>query len=133
MAVAWASVNSNREISSAFASSTLAECLMMRMISSMTSIAFSEAFQNVRPLLGLLQFELGPADDDIVAELDEVGDHFLKRQRPRAALDKGDIVEREAGLKLGVLEQGVEHDVGVAALLDPYDDADTLAEVSSLM
>ena len=86
-----------------------------------------QTFQNVRPLLSLLQLEPGPSDDDIVAEFHEIGDHVLEGQRSRAALDKGDIVEREAGLKLGVLEQGVEHDVRVAALLYPDDDADTLA------
>ncbi len=86
-----------------------------------------QTFQNVRPLLSLLQLEPGPSDDDIVAEFHEIGDHILEGQRSWTTLDQGDIVEREAGLELGVLEQGVEHNAGVAALLYPDDDADTLA------
>ncbi len=85
-----------------------------------------QTFKDVGPLLSLFQLKLGSADDDIVAELHKVGDHVLEGQCPWTSLDKGDIVEREAGLKLGVLEQGVEHDVGVAALFYPDHNADTL-------
>ncbi len=88
---------------------------------------FQQSFKDVCPLLGLLQLKLGPADDDIVAEFHEVTDHVLEGKSPWTAFDKGDVVERETGLKLGILEQGVEHDVGVAALLYPDHDTDTLS------
>ncbi len=89
--------------------------------------SLQQTFKDVGPLLSLLQLKLGPADDDIVAELHKVGDHVLEGQCPWTSFDKGDIVERETGLKLGVLEQSVEHDIGVTALFYPDHNADTLA------
>ena len=45
------------------------------------------------PGLGLLELELGAADDNLVAEIHEHGDHLLEGQRPRTAAHKRDIVD----------------------------------------
>ena len=97
-----------------------------------------EAFQDVGALLRLVQFELRAADHHLVAEIDEVAEDLLEGKGARAALHEGDVVEREAGLQRGVLEQGVQHergvleqgvqhDAGVHALLEADHHADTLA------
>ena len=62
-----------------------------------------------------------------MAEVHEVLNDFLQREGARTTLHEGDVVEREAGLKRGVLEQGVQHDAGIRPLLEPDDHADTLA------
>ena len=86
-----------------------------------------EAFQDVGALLRLVQLELRAADHHLVAEVDEVAEDLLEGEGARAALHEGDVVEREAGLERGVLEQGVQHDAGVHALLEADHHADTLA------
>ena len=78
-------------------------------------------------LLRLVQLELRAADHHLVAEVDEVAEDLLEGEGARAALHEGDVVEREAGLQRGVLEQGVQHDAGVHALLEADHHADTLA------
>ena len=77
--------------------------------------------------LGLLQVELGAADDDLVAEIHKDLQDVLQAHRHRAALDQGDVVDGEAGLEFGVFEQGVQDDIGIGALLDADDDPQTLA------
>ena len=57
----------------------------------------------------------------------EIHEHLqdvLEGEDLRPAADKGDVVDGEAGLQRGVLEQGVEHYVGVVALLDAEYDPD---------
>ena len=78
-------------------------------------------------LFRLVQFELRAADDHLVAEVHEILDDLLEGEGARTALHEGDVVEGEAGLERGVLEQGVQHDAGVHALLEADHHADALA------
>ena len=87
---------------------------------------FQQAFQDVGTLLGLVQFKLGPAHHDLMAELDEIGNQVLQRKRLRTALHQGHVVDGKAGLESGIFEQGIQHHVRVAPLLDAEHHADTL-------
>ena len=86
-----------------------------------------EAFEDVCALQGLVKLEFRAPDDDLVAEVDEVCEHFLEAQRTGTALDQGDVVDGETALQRGILEEGVEHHVGIHAHLEADDDADALA------
>ena len=86
-----------------------------------------EAFQDVGALLRLVQLELRAADNHLVAEVDEVAEDLLEGEGARTSLDEGHVVEGETRLQRSVLEQGVQHDAGVHALLEADDHADTLA------
>ncbi len=68
---------------------------------------------------------------DLVAEVHEIGDDLLEGKGARTSLDKRDVVDGEAGLERSVLEEGVEHDVGVGVLLqvEHYTDALAAGEV----
>ena len=86
-----------------------------------------EAFEDVGPIPGLLQVELGaPANDDL-APLDVVLQHGLDGQRLRLAVDERDDVGVEGHLQGGVLEEVVEDLArgGVPLALD--DDAHAVA------
>ena len=89
--------------------------------------SLEQTFQDVGTLLGLVEIELRAAHHYLVTEIDEVRDDFLEGKGAGTALDQGDVVDGETRLQRSVLEEGVEHHVGVGALLDTEDDADTLA------
>ena len=86
-----------------------------------------ETFEDMGSLLRLLKVEPGSSDDDLVAEVHEIGNQILEGQSARTASDQGHVVERKAGLKLGVLEESVEDYVRIEALLDADHDPDALA------
>ena len=77
-----------------------------------------EALEDVGPLAGLAEVELGPPPDDLAAVLDVVGDDRLERQRLGLAVDEGEHVEVERQLHRRVLEQVVQHRVRVGVVLD---------------
>jgi len=74
-------------------------------------------------LLGLPQFEAGPADDHLVAELDELDDQFLEVEGPRPAPDQGYVVDAVGCLEVGVFVELVDDDARDAVLPQVYDDA----------
>ena len=78
-------------------------------------------------LEGFVQFKAGAAHDDFVAVPDEVFDELLEVELAGTAVDQGDVVDREARLERGHLEQGVEHYVRRGALLEADDDAHAVA------
>ena len=82
-----------------------------------------EALEQVRPFLGLGQVEAGAAGDHLVAVFHEVVYHVLQAQQAGAAMHQGDVVHAERRLHFGVLEQFVEHHVGVGVALDVHHDA----------
>ena len=77
-----------------------------------------ETFQDVGALLGLVQLELGAADDDLVAEVHELADDLLQAEGAGTSLHQGHVVEGEAALQGAVLEQHVQDHTGVGALLE---------------
>ena len=77
-----------------------------------------EALEDVRPIARLAQVVLGPAPDDLAAMLDVVGDDRLERERLGLPVDEGQHVQVEGQLHRGVLEQVVQHGVGVGVVLD---------------
>ena len=78
-------------------------------------------------LEGFVKLETGAAHHNLVPELHEVGDELLEGEGAGTALYQGDVVDCEAGLEGGVLEEGVEDHVGVGAHLEGDLYADTLA------
>ena len=88
---------------------------------------FEKAFQDVGALLGLVEVEFSAAHNHLVTEVYEVGDNLLERERARTALYQSDVVDGETALERSVFEKGIEHHVGIGALLDAEDDADALA------
>ena len=77
-----------------------------------------EPLQDVGPLAGLAQVELGPPPDDLAAMVHVVGDHGLERQRLRLPVDQREHVQVEGELHRRVLEQVVQHRVRVRVVLD---------------
>ena len=71
-----------------------------------------QAFQDVGPLLGLVQLELGPPDDDFLLVRDVVAQHLAEREGPRHPVGQGQHVDAEGGLHGRVLEELVEHHLG---------------------
>ena len=86
-----------------------------------------QAFEDMGALLCLLEVEPGAAHHDLVTEVYEIGDDLLERKGTGTALDQRHVVDGEAGLEGGVLEERVHHDVGIGILLQVEDDADALA------
>ncbi len=85
-----------------------------------------EAAQDVRPLLGLAQPELRPADDDLDLVRHPVADERVQGERARHTVDQRQHVGAEVGLQIGVLvEVVVQYDLGDRVPLE--DDDETLA------
>ena len=80
----------------------------------------------MRALQGLVQVELRAAHHHLVAEVDEGLEHVLEGERPGTAAHEGNVVDGEAALQRGILEERVEHHVGVGVFLDDELDADAL-------
>ncbi len=87
----------------------------------------AEAEQDVLALAGLAQFVIGPPAHHIDAVLDEVLDRREQAQFARLAVDDRKIDDAEADLKLRVLVQVVENDLGLLAALQFEDDAHAVA------
>ncbi len=68
-----------------------------------------EAFEDVRPGLGLVEPELGPPLDDLHLVIEVVADQLGQVERPRDAVDQRHRIDTEVLLQLGQLEQLV-HD-----------------------
>ena len=77
-----------------------------------------EALEDVRPIASLGEVELGAAADDLAAVVDVVLEDGLQRQRLRLPVDEREHVHVERRLQRGVLEQVVQHLVGVGVALD---------------
>ena len=88
----------------------------------------------MRPFLGLLQLEAGAAHHDLVAEIHEHGYHLLEGQGSGTAVHESHVVDREAALESGVLEEHVQHHVRVRILLEQelYAYSVTVGEVAYL-
>src|SRR5689334_5186665 len=86
-----------------------------------------QPFEDVAARLGLAQLELGPASDNLPAELDEVVDQLDERQHLRPPADDGEHDDAEAALQRGVLVQVVEDDVADLAAFQVDDDAQPVA------
>ena len=78
-------------------------------------------------LLGLFEFELRAPVNDLVSELDKIGNDVLKRKRARTAPDKGNVVHGETGLEGSVFKERIEHHIGICVLLDDKLYANALA------
>ena len=52
-----------------------------------------QSFEDVGPGLGLLEFEPGAADDDLVAEIHEDGYHLLEGQRPGPPVHERHVID----------------------------------------
>ena len=89
--------------------------------------SLEQTFEDMSFLLGGIEVEAGPAEHDFVTVTYEIFDKVLEVEQLRAAIHEGDIVNREAGLELGVFEKGVEHHVCHGSHLQLDDDAHTLA------
>ena len=81
------------------------------------------AFEDVGALAGLAQLEQGPAGHHIAAVAQEVFQELLEVQGARLAVHQGDHVDAEDRLQLAVLEEVVQHDLGVLAALQVEDHA----------
>ena len=69
-------------------------------------------------LRALSQPELGPAGDDFDLVVDVVREGLGQVQRPGDRVDQGQHVDAEAGLQRRLLEEVVEHHVGVGVTLE---------------
>jgi len=78
-----------------------------------------EAFEDVGPVAGLAEIELGPAADDLAAMVDVVLEDRLEGQGLGLAVDEGQHVHVEGELHGRVLEEVVQHLVRVEVALDP--------------
>ena len=84
-------------------------------------------FQDVLPLLGLVQVELGAAGDDVEPVVDVDLQGALERQQPRLLVHQGQQLHAEGRLQRGVLEQLVEHLARLGVALQFDDDGDAVA------
>ena len=82
-----------------------------------------QAFQDVGPLLGLVELEPGAADDDVLLVGDVVAQHVAQREGLRHPVGQGQHVDPEGGLHGAVLEELVEHHLGDGLALELDDDA----------
>ena len=74
----------------------------------------------------LVHLELGAACDHLLAVFDEVLDELLEVEQLGTPVDEGDVVDGEARLELGELEELVEDDVGDDVVAEDVDDADAV-------
>ena len=86
----------------------------------------AQAFEDMGPVLGLLQVEARTPDDDLAAVIEEILEHLLEVQELRPVVDHGHHVDAETRLQGRVLEELIDDDVGEHALLQVHDDADAL-------
>ena len=85
-----------------------------------------QPLQDVGPFLGLLQLELGPSDDHLVAVVHKMRDQVLEVQQLRPTFHQRDVVDAEGRLQGRVFVQGVQHDVRDRIPLQHIDDAHPL-------
>ena len=78
-----------------------------------------EPFDDVRALPRLAKLVLRPPPDHVDAVVDEQPEKFLQRQRLGPAVDQRQHDHAEGVLQRRELEELVEDDVGVLALLEP--------------
>ena len=90
---------------------------MILMTRSRFASASARPAQQVRPLLGLLQVELGAPDDDRLAVVDEVAQQVVQRQDARLVLDDREEDDPEGRLHRGQRVELVQDDLGVLAAL----------------
>ena len=93
-----------------------------------------QALEDVRARLGLAQVVDGAPDHHLAAEVEEVAQHLLQRERLRAAVDERQHVDAEGGLQRRLLVELVERHVGrgVALELDHHADALAVALVAQV-
>ena len=93
-----------------------------------------QAFQDVGPLLGLVELEARPPDDDFLLVRDVVAQDVAKRQRLGDTVGQGEHVHAEGGLHGRVLVELVEHHLGhgLALQLDDYAHARTVGLVAQV-
>jgi hypothetical protein len=92
----------------ALASSGSEAARMMRMTSSIASMAMRRPLDDVLALLGLLQQEARAPADDVLAVLDVVVDEPAQRERLRPAVGDRQVDDRERRLERRELEQLVQ-------------------------
>ena len=116
--MACTSVNENGSaISAARAAGRSAEARMVAITASSMSIASQEALDDVRAVARLLETELGPTPDDLDLMVDVVRQGLREVERARDAVDERQHVDPETRLHRRLLEQIVQHDVGVGVAL----------------
>ncbi len=92
-----------------------------------------QPLDDVGPLPRLAELVLRPPADHVDPVLDEQPEQVLQRQRPGPAVDQGQHDHAEAVLQRRVLEELVDDDVGVLALLDGDDDPHRLVAVAEVV
>ncbi len=92
-----------------------------------------EPFDDVRPLPGLAELVLGAAPDHVDPVLDEQPQELLERQGLGPAVDQGQHDHAEGVLERRVLEELVDDDVGIFALLDGDGDPHRLLAVAEIV
>ena len=86
-----------------------------------------EPEEEVGALLGLREVELGPPDDDLPPVVEEVPEHVLEREDARLPVDDREEDDAERGLERRQLEELVQDDLRVLALLQVDDDPHPVA------
>ena len=81
-----------------------------------------EALDDVRPVAGLVEAVLRAAADDLDLVVDVVRQRLGQVQRAGHAVDQRQHVDAEAGLQRRLLEEVVQHDVGVGVALELDDE-----------
>jgi len=85
-----------------------------------------ESRQDVGPFRGFGQLEAGPADDDLLAEVDEALENFLEIENPGLLVVDGQHDDAEGRFHLGVLVKLVEDDAGNLVPLQVQDHPDAV-------
>ena len=85
-----------------------------------------QADQDVAPVAGLREFELGPPDHHLLAEIHEGGDHVAQAHLQRPPTVQCQHVHAERGLQRGVAVELIEDHVGGGVALHLDDDAHAL-------
>ena len=93
-----------------------------------------QAEQDMGAFARLVQLELGPASDDLFAELDEGFDDVAQIEHFRPAAANGEHIGGEAGLGRGEAPDLVEHDIGrgIALQLDHHPDTGAAGFVANV-
>ena len=101
------------------------------MTASMLSLRDEQPFQQVSPLLGLLQVKAGAADEDLLLIGDVLVQNVAQGEdaglKLPVDLHQGQHVDGKGGLELGLGEQPVEHHLGIGVPFELDDDAHTVA------
>ena len=85
-----------------------------------------QSFQDMGAFLSLPQVELGTADDDLMAVINEMLDELFQVQQIRTTLDQGHVIHVEGALQGRHLVELVQDDLGIGVALQFIDDADAL-------